>query len=262
MKAEDFRTFKTSCVYNLMEKTYDNEFKQDHFEGDYRLVTLGVLVRLNLPALGGASRLVSAWNSMVRNNQWSSRATDKNVSLSDLPISKASRKILGDIRAGRINKTTINEKYSKDILDGRELPNYITALYFSAQVYKDPVARFKQALASVIGDNVVNKLIPATAPYAPLENLNTFDVKIHADLDKVKPVDIVGIPLLAKYHDDAEDGTRYVPFVICQNSVAEKLVKYVAGYHKLTGRYSANTPQGCLKHLKKIYEATEICWFV
>jgi hypothetical protein len=261
MRAEEFRTFKHACVYNHVEKTFDNEFKQDHTDGDYRLVTLGVVVRLNMAKLSDACLLASEWNSMVRNNKWSSRATDKNISLSELPISKSCKKILGDLRAGRINKSVIIEKHSKDIVGWKEIPNYITALYFTAQLFKDPMARFKQALSVVIGEKIVNQIIPAELPYANLLDQNTYATEIHANLEKVKPIDIVGIPLLAKYRDEAEDGTRYVPFVICQNSVTEKLFKNAEAYNTFTSKYSANTPQGCLKHLKKIYDALDICWF-
>ncbi len=261
MKAEEFRKLKTKCVYTTTEKVCDNEFKQDHTDGDYRLVSLGVVVRLCLQNEACAGLLVSTWNSMVRNNKWSSRATDKNIAMSELPISKSARKILGDIRAGRINKATVSEKYCKDILSWREIPNYITALYFTSQLFKDPLARFKQALTSVIDQEIVNTIISATPQYENMENPNTYSVEIHANPEKVKPIDIVGIPLLAKYRDEAEDATRYVPFVVCQHSVVEKLFKNSAGYNKLTSRYSANTPQGCLKHLMKIYDATDICWF-
>ena len=260
MKAEKFRNLKTVCVYNSVESNMTSNFTQESTVGDYRLVTLGIIIR-SCQQPNTAGLLLSTWNSMVRNNKWSSRATEQNVLPSELPISAAARKMLCNLRGGRISKRIIDEQYNDDVLGWKEIDNYVTALYFEAQVFNNPIAKFKQALGCVIGQNIAGKLIRNEPQWGNFRASATFEVQIHNDNSKIIPIDISNVPVLIKYRDEEDDATRYVTAMACKAADVQKLVTDQGLFNAATKKFCADTSAGCFKHIMKVHNARELCWF-
>lgn len=271
MKAEEFRTFKHVPVYSPMELQTKWNLGKDYAEGKYALVKLGNIVSCMakcFPSKGVAGKLVSAWNSMYR-NKWSSRATNENISLKDLPISDEVRNLLRKVYNGQISKKAINESndLKKAILDPQYVNDYIVALYYQAQVYKNPIERFMKAFEIVIDDNrLATNLIDIYAKHSAMEKFQVFNNVPYFDNDEMKKrtdeqrETMLRTLVLARAINEETKVIHMIPVVACKwNDIA--YLYGAATKHQEQSPNSATTSEGCFRHIYKFEQATEICWF-
>ena len=271
MKAEDFRTFKHVPVYSGMELESKWNLGKDWNQGNYALVKLGNILSCQakcFPDKGIAGKLVSAWNSMYR-NQWGNRATKENISLKDLPISDEVRTVLRKVYNGQITKKDINESddLKNAVLSAQYINDYVVALYYQAQVYKNPIERFMKSFEAVLENNkLALNLIDIYASHKPMEQLQVFFNVSYFDTDNTKGKtleqreNMLRVPVMVRTINEESKATRMIPVVAC------KWVDIAPLYAAATKRQeqssnSATTSAGCFRHIYKFDQATEICWF-
>lgn len=271
MRAEEFRTFKHVPVYSGMELETAWNLGKDYNQGNYTLIKLGNIISCLAkwhPDKGYAGKLVSAWNSMYR-NKWSSRATNENIALKDLPISDEVRSVLRKVYNGQISKKEINESadLKKAVLDPQYINDYLVALYYQAQVYKNPIERFMKAFEVVLDDNkLAVSLIDIYSKHTPMEqfqafrNVPYFDNESMINRTDAQRETMLRTLVMVRTINEESKAIRMIPVVACKwKDVA--LLYATATKHQEQSNNSATTSEGCFKHIYKFDKATEICWF-